>query len=70
MKNGREGGNQNSRIHNLLKLFKLEHCITNPNDEPNISQKYDFNIGLPAITAERKNSLIFLNNALTLKKGL
>lgn len=70
MRDRHEGGNQNSRIHNLLKLFKLEQCITKPDDEPNISQEYDFNVGMPTITTERKKSLTFLNNALTLNKGL
>ncbi len=65
MKDGNDGGNQNSRIYNLLKLFGLEQCLTKPEAEPNLSQKFDFNFSKTLVDEARSRSLDFLKASLS-----
>ncbi|MDC1767445.1 MULTISPECIES: polysaccharide pyruvyl transferase family protein [Bacteroides] len=65
MKNCEEGGNQNSRIHRLLKLFSMEQCLTKQLDKPNTDMEYDFSVGKSNLERERVVSLKYLNKSLT-----
>lgn len=65
MKDGNVGGNQNSRVHNLLKLFDLEQCLTQPKDEPNVLQKFDFNSRKALVDEYQAKSLDFLKVSLS-----
>ena len=65
MKNGNEGSNQNSRIHNLLKLLNLEQCLTKPEVGPDLSKKINFNSGKALVDRARSQSLDFLKASLS-----
>lgn len=65
MKDGNVGGNQNSRIYNLLKLFDLRQCLTKPEAEPNVSQKFDYNSKQALVEEFRAKSLDFLKASLS-----
>lgn len=64
MKGGNTGSNQNSRIHTLLRLFEMEHCLTNAGEQPNTELVYNFSSGQKNLQELRNLSLNFLLEAL------
>ena len=64
MKKGGEGANQNSRIHSLLRLFEMEHCLVSSDAQPDVDVEYDFLKGQKNVQMQRERSLQYLLQAL------